>query len=120
MPFAPDPDFVDRPEILAWVRDKCAGPGARAALVGRRNRVCRRRHRLCKYTLTDRSKSQLAIEYAYRMHDRSPELWVFWVHASNAARFEQSFCDIADRVKINAYLACGEREARAVEAALHQ
>jgi Heterokaryon incompatibility protein (HET) len=34
VPFAPDPDFVDRPEILAWVRDKCAEPGARAALVG--------------------------------------------------------------------------------------
>jgi hypothetical protein len=34
VPFAPDPDFVDRPEILAWIRDKCAGPGARAALVG--------------------------------------------------------------------------------------
>lgn len=34
IPFAPDPDFVDRPELLAWIRDKCAGPGARAALVG--------------------------------------------------------------------------------------
>jgi hypothetical protein len=34
VPFAPDPDFVDRPEILAWIRDKCAKPGARAALVG--------------------------------------------------------------------------------------
>jgi hypothetical protein len=34
VPFAPDPDFVNRPEILAWIRDKCAGPGARAALVG--------------------------------------------------------------------------------------
>ncbi len=34
VPFAPDPDFVDRPEILTWIRDKCAGPGARAALVG--------------------------------------------------------------------------------------
>jgi anti-anti-sigma regulatory factor len=34
VPFAPDPDFVDRPEILAWAREKCAGPGARAALVG--------------------------------------------------------------------------------------
>jgi hypothetical protein len=31
---APDPDFVDRLEILAWVRDKCAAPGARAVLVG--------------------------------------------------------------------------------------
>ncbi|CZS92446.1 uncharacterized protein RAG0_02985 [Rhynchosporium agropyri] len=32
--------------------------------------------------------------------DRSPETWVFWVRTSNAARFEQSFRDIADRVKI--------------------
>lgn len=30
-----------------------------------------------------------------------PETWVFWVHASNAARFEQSFRDIADCVKIS-------------------
>ena len=48
-----------------------------------------------------RSKSQLAIEYAYRTRDRSPETWVFWVHASNAARFEQSFRDIANCVKIS-------------------
>ncbi|KAF2175474.1 hypothetical protein K469DRAFT_610458 [Zopfia rhizophila CBS 207.26] len=34
VPFGPDPDFVDRPEVLAWIRDKCAGRGARAALVG--------------------------------------------------------------------------------------
>lgn len=34
VPFAPDPDFVDRPDILAWIREKCAGQGARAALVG--------------------------------------------------------------------------------------
>jgi hypothetical protein len=48
-----------------------------------------------------RSKSQLAIEYAYRTRDRSPETWVFWVHASNAARFEHSFRDIANCVKIS-------------------
>ena len=34
VPFAPDPDFVERPELLAWVSDRCAQPGARAALVG--------------------------------------------------------------------------------------
>jgi hypothetical protein len=34
VPFAPDPDFVDRPEILAWIHDKCSKPGARVALVG--------------------------------------------------------------------------------------
>jgi hypothetical protein len=34
VPFAPDPDFVDRSDILAWVRQKLDWPGARAALVG--------------------------------------------------------------------------------------
>jgi hypothetical protein len=37
----------------------------------------------------------------YRTQDRSPETWVFWVHVSNAARFEQSFRDIANCVKIS-------------------
>ncbi|EKG11262.1 hypothetical protein MPH_11606 [Macrophomina phaseolina MS6] len=32
--FAQDPDFVDRQDILVWIRDKCAEPGTRAALVG--------------------------------------------------------------------------------------
>ncbi|KAF2195357.1 hypothetical protein K469DRAFT_544039, partial [Zopfia rhizophila CBS 207.26] len=63
VPFARDPDFVDRPEILAWVRDKCAGPGARAALVG----------------LGGVGKSQLAIQYAHRVRDATPRTFVFWV-----------------------------------------
>ena len=46
-------------------------------------------------------KSQLAIEYAYRTRDRSPDTWVFWVYASNAARFEQAYRDIADVIKIS-------------------
>jgi hypothetical protein len=45
-------------------------------------------------------KSQLAIEYAYRTRAQSAKTWVFWVYASNATRFKQSFQDIADRVKI--------------------
>jgi hypothetical protein len=50
--------------------------------------------------LTTRRKSQLAIEYSYRVRDESPAAWVFWVHASNEARFRQSFWDIADQIKI--------------------
>lgn len=34
MPFRRDPDFVDRPDILAWIREKCAALASRAALVG--------------------------------------------------------------------------------------
>jgi hypothetical protein len=50
--------------------------------------------------LTEARKSQLAIEHAYRTREQSPETWVLWVYASNAARFEQSFREIADSVKI--------------------
>jgi len=54
----------------------------------------------CRPLLTTRRKSQLAIEYSYQIRTKSPATWVFWVHASNEARFEQSFRDIADQVKI--------------------
>ncbi|PMD13580.1 TPR-like protein [Hyaloscypha hepaticicola] len=84
IPFSRDTDFVER-GILDQIHQKCAVLGSRTALVG----------------LGGVGKSQLAIEYAYRTRDRSPETWVFWVHASNAARFEQSFRDIANCVKIS-------------------
>jgi tetratricopeptide (TPR) repeat protein len=45
-------------------------------------------------------KSQLAIEHCYRTAERSPDTWVFWVHASNTARLEQSFREIADQIKV--------------------
>ncbi|KAH7364016.1 putative kinesin [Rhexocercosporidium sp. MPI-PUGE-AT-0058] len=83
IPFSRDADFVER-GILDQIQQKCAVSGSRTALVG----------------LGGVGKSQLAIEYAYRTRDRSAETWVFWVHASNAARFEQSFREIAHRVKI--------------------
>jgi tetratricopeptide (TPR) repeat protein len=46
-------------------------------------------------------KSQLAIQFACETHERSPEkTWIFWIHASNAARFEQSYREIADTAKL--------------------
>ncbi|KAH8595376.1 P-loop containing nucleoside triphosphate hydrolase protein [Bisporella sp. PMI_857] len=83
IPFSRDTDFVHR-GILDQIHQKCAVLGSRTALVG----------------LGGVGKSQLAIEYAYQIKGRSPKMWVFWAHTSNAARFEQSFRDIADRVKI--------------------
>ncbi|KAF2022622.1 hypothetical protein EK21DRAFT_119566 [Setomelanomma holmii] len=84
IPFPRDADFVERGMTLDRVDQICAAPDSRAALVG----------------LGGVGKSQLAIEHAYRTHKQSAETWVFWVHASNAARFEQSYRDIADQVKI--------------------
>ncbi|OAG09996.1 uncharacterized protein CC84DRAFT_459150 [Paraphaeosphaeria sporulosa] len=85
IPFARDADFVKRGTLLDEVSERCAAPGSRTALVG----------------LGGVGKSQLAIEHAYRTFERMPEMWVFWVYASNAARFEQSFRDIADSAKLD-------------------
>ncbi|KAJ5288302.1 hypothetical protein N7508_011077 [Penicillium antarcticum] len=84
VPFARDPDFVRRDKLLNQIYSKNSVAGSRIALIG----------------LGGVGKSQLAIEYSYQVRSRSPATWVFWVHASNEARFEQSFRDIADRVKI--------------------
>lgn len=50
--------------------------------------------------LTSGRKSQLAIEYAWRIRAQSPNIWVFWIHASNVARFEESYRAIADIVRL--------------------
>ncbi|KAI0571336.1 hypothetical protein A1F96_08973 [Pyrenophora tritici-repentis] len=76
MPFRRDPDFVDRGTLLDQIRQRCATPASRVAL------------------------SQLAIEHCYRTAEQSPDTWVFWAHASNTARLEQSFREIADQVKV--------------------
>ncbi|KAK0800963.1 hypothetical protein LTR02_009219 [Friedmanniomyces endolithicus] len=84
VPFSRDPEFVDRKKLFDQINAKLAAPGARAALVG----------------LGGVGKSQIAIEYCYRVRKLSPDTWVLWIHASTAARFEQSVRDIADLVKI--------------------
>ncbi|KAF2818128.1 hypothetical protein CC86DRAFT_450642 [Ophiobolus disseminans] len=92
VPFRRDPDYVDRGTLLDQVRERCAEPASRVALVG----------------LGGVGKSQLAIEHCYRTTEQSPETWVFWAHASNPARLEQSFREIADYVKIR-----GRKDAQA-------
>ncbi|KAJ4286525.1 hypothetical protein N0V90_013225 [Kalmusia sp. IMI 367209] len=84
IPFRRDPDFIDRGTLLDELQEKCSAPASRVALVG----------------LGGVGKSQVAIEYCYRTADRSPETWVFWVHAGNAARLEQSYRDIANQVEL--------------------
>ncbi|KAL9577919.1 MAG: hypothetical protein Q9203_007282, partial [Teloschistes exilis] len=84
IPFARDGDFVERGGLLDQIRQKCAVPGSRTALVG----------------LGGVGKSQLAIEHVYRIQERSPETWILWIHASSIARFEQSYRDVANHVKI--------------------
>ncbi|KAJ5261105.1 hypothetical protein N7478_011700 [Penicillium angulare] len=84
VPFPRDPDFVARDTLLNQLHNKSLAPGTRIALVG----------------LGGVGKSLLASEYTYRVRSESPGTWVFWAHASNEARFEQSFRDIADELKL--------------------
>ncbi|KAI9855044.1 MAG: hypothetical protein M1813_000588, partial [Trichoglossum hirsutum] len=83
VPFRRDPHFVDR-EILAEIDCKSQQPASRVALVG----------------LGGVGKSQLAVEYSYRVREKSPAIWVFWVHASSIARFEEGYRKIAERAKL--------------------
>ena len=43
------------------------------------------------------------IEYAYRVRDEDPQTWVLWVHASSAARFQESYKSIAQRLQLNGW-----------------
>ena len=45
-------------------------------------------------------KSQIAIEYSYRLRDQNPQTWVFWVHANSTARFEQGYREIANMLEL--------------------
>ncbi|KFX90997.1 hypothetical protein V490_06147 [Pseudogymnoascus sp. VKM F-3557] len=88
IPFQRDASFVGREDILVKISEKLkqsasSGHG-RAALVG----------------LGGVGKSQIAIEYAYRVRESAPQTWVFWIHASNAARFKQAYTDIAARIEL--------------------
>ncbi|KFY04526.1 hypothetical protein O988_00716 [Pseudogymnoascus sp. VKM F-3808] len=88
IPFQRDSSFVGREDILVKISQKLkqsasSGHG-RAAIVG----------------LGGVGKSQIAIEYAYRVRESAPQTWVFWVHGSNDARFKQAYTDIAARVEL--------------------
>jgi hypothetical protein len=52
---------------------------------------------ICLYS---NRKSQLAIEYAHSWKSRFPDGWVFWIHASSAARFEHSVRDVLSLLKL--------------------
>ncbi|KAF2735267.1 hypothetical protein EJ04DRAFT_216254 [Polyplosphaeria fusca] len=88
VPFQRDHMFIGREDILVNLRrmfqQEAPQDHARAALIG----------------LGGVGKSQIAIEYAYRLRASAPDTWVFWVHASNAARFEQAYRDIAAKVEL--------------------
>ncbi|KAF2000044.1 hypothetical protein P154DRAFT_576377 [Amniculicola lignicola CBS 123094] len=86
VPFRRDPDYVDR-DIFESIDQICREPASRAAIVG----------------LGGVGKSQLAVEYSYKMRDRSPTTWIFWVHAGTTAKLEEGYRNIAERVQLSGW-----------------
>ncbi|KAF2964344.1 hypothetical protein GQX73_g9228 [Xylaria multiplex] len=88
VPFSHDTNFIERRYLLNRIHQACLEPASRTALVG----------------LGGNGKSQLAIEYTYRVRDafkkQNKQIWVFWVHAGTRARVEEGFKTIADAIKL--------------------
>ncbi|KAH9865613.1 hypothetical protein J1614_009198 [Plenodomus biglobosus] len=86
VPFAKDDLFVGREDIIAKIsgRRAAAPTHTRVALVG----------------LGGVGKSQVAIEYAYRIQKIEPHMLVVWIHASDPTRFRQGYRKIADKLML--------------------
>jgi nucleoside phosphorylase len=77
LPFMPDSQFVGRPDISEWLTKMSKNPGDRVALVG----------------LGGIGKSQLAIQFAHGVRNKSH---VFWVNATTWGTLQESYRDIAE------------------------
>ena len=86
------------------VRGTGRAGGAGGPWRGRVSQRQRRRTISCAHNhsaaLTTPRKSQLAIQYAHCVRDATPRTFVFWVHASTRARFEEAYRDLADRLEL--------------------
>ncbi|KAI8623395.1 hypothetical protein F5Y19DRAFT_481760 [Xylariaceae sp. FL1651] len=81
VPFPRNENFVGRAAIMKKLQQRLSSTnsGARVSLFG----------------LGGVGKTQIALEYAYRLREEHPDKSVFWVRASNAEQFRQSFHSIA-------------------------
>ncbi|KAF3059497.1 Kinesin light chain [Daldinia childiae] len=87
VPFGRNSDFIGREQTLQLLLDKInpgqdQGDCQRVALEG----------------LGGVGKSQLALEAAYRIHDKYPGISVFWVPAISEAAFDNAYREIAQRL----------------------
>ncbi|RAL08748.1 uncharacterized protein BO97DRAFT_397572 [Aspergillus homomorphus CBS 101889] len=103
VPLARNNDYVPCGSLLDDLEEKSARPASKTALVGPGGV----------------GKSQLAIEFAHRLRERSPQTWIFWIHANNATRLESSYQEIVDRLGLSGPLKLTDNVFQLVNSWLH-
>lgn len=83
MPFSRDPNFLGRTDVIEALESRFLKQ-RQVALAG----------------LGGVGKSQIAIEFSYRFHEKHPEAFVFWIYAGSRSRFEQGYQEIARKLDI--------------------
>ncbi|RTE82893.1 hypothetical protein BHE90_002558 [Fusarium euwallaceae] len=84
VPFLSNPNFINRPEILKWMKEQHDSHAGRIALVGK----------------DGLGKSQMALHFAERMNDKNHECSVFWIDGSSKIMLEHSFRSLADTLQL--------------------
>ena len=82
--FDPDPEFTGRIDVIEEP-DAGFSKYRRMALVG----------------WAEIGKSQITIEYAHRVHKRSPPTLIFWVRGARKDAFLKSYRDLARQLKLS-------------------
>ncbi|KAK4233072.1 hypothetical protein C8A03DRAFT_39245 [Achaetomium macrosporum] len=90
VPYTCNPDFVGRSDILEKLKDQ----------LGHRQPQSKWHLRAALYGLGGIGKTQIALAYAYWLQEECPGVSVFWVHASSAERFRQSYASIAQECHV--------------------
>ncbi|KAF3074352.1 hypothetical protein CFAM422_003689 [Trichoderma lentiforme] len=94
IPYTSNPDFVGRSEILKILKDQL-GHTQQTSSTSQAGASL--------YGLGGTGKTQIALEYAFRLQKTHPAISVFWIHASSASRFRQAFSSIAQKYNIPNY-----------------
>ncbi|KAI9148687.1 Enniatin synthetase [Paramyrothecium foliicola] len=93
VPYTENPSFVGRSTVMEALKHE----------LGYSRRIGTTHARVSLYGLGGVGKTQIALAYVYQIRKMRQDVSVFWVHASNAARFRQSRGIIAQECQIPGY-----------------
>lgn len=103
VPLPRDRHFIERKDILLQVEQQLT-TDFQASLCGIGGIGYDPRSHFLLLLLTNAiSKTQIAIEYAYKYRETHPSSHIFWVYTASSVRFVQAYQDIAQRLELPGY-----------------